>query len=67
MNPLHILTALTPGACREELAEVVRLQERGCLEMWAALGAAPEAVACAAPVGGTLTPAQMVEAAEDVW
>eukprot|EP00955_Chlamydomonas_euryale_P117458 366474-Chlamydomonas_euryale.AAC.25 len=51
----------------EELAGVVRQQERLCLDALAALGPAPDVHVVAAPAGSTLSPAQMVEAVEDSW
>ena len=53
---------------REDLSEVVRQQEKLCIESWAALGPSPPAAACSELIQGKLTsPAQLVEAMEDVW
>ena len=55
-------------ALREDLSEVVRQQEKLCIESWAALGPSPPAAACSELIQGKLTsPAQLVEAMEDVW
>jgi len=53
---------------REELADVVKQQEKLCVDCWGALGSAPSPLACAQAIQGKLvTPAQLVEAMEDVW
>lgn len=66
--PSHSHTACVMLALREDLSEVVRQQEKLCVEAWSALGPSPPAAACSEPIQGRLTtPAQLVEAVEDVW
>lgn len=43
------------------------MQEKLCVEAWAALGPIPPAASCATVVSGLATPAQLVEAMEDAW
>ena len=53
---------------REDLLEVVKQQEKLCVDGWAALGLAPSPGACSEPIQGKLvTPAWLIEAIEDVW
>ena len=54
--------------CRGEMTDLVRQQEKLCVESWAALGPNPSASTCAQPIPGRLaSPAQLIEAMEDVW
>ena len=53
---------------RVEMTDLVRQQEKLCVESWAALGPNPSAAACAQPIpGGLVSPAQLIEAMEDIW
>ena len=50
------------------MADVVKQQEKLCVDCWAALGTSPSPATCSQSIQGKLvTPAQIVEAMEDVW
>ncbi len=50
------------------MAEVVRAQEKLCVQAWEALGSTASASACGqTQLTTACTPAQMVEAVEDAW
>ncbi|GAX72924.1 hypothetical protein CEUSTIGMA_g379.t1 [Chlamydomonas eustigma] len=51
----------------ERMTEVVNQQERLCVESWDALGSATSTAHAGAMLGACVSPAQMIEAMEDVW